>query len=72
MFYILVFLLGLVIGYYAVSKRKVKPDGILRIIKIDEDGPYMQLELDGPELNSVLAKPQVYLDVLYEDHSSQK
>lgn len=73
MLYILVFLLGLIIGYYAVNKRKNNPDGVLRIVKIEKDeNPYMFIELDRPGFNSVLAKTQVYLDVVYEDRSSQK
>lgn len=72
MFYILVFLLGILIGVI-LSNRKTKTDGILRLFGYDDpEGPYMRLELSHAELDRVNVKNTVHLEVIRDNPNSQK
>ena len=72
MFYILVFLLGILIGVI-FSNRKTKTDGILRLFGYDDpEGPYMRLELNEADFDHVIVKDSVYLEVIRDNPDSQK
>lgn len=71
-FYIFGFLLGILIGAM-VSKRNTKTDGILRLFGYDDpEGPYMRLELSHAELDRVIIKNTVCLEVIRDNPNSQK
>lgn len=72
MYYIIALLLGILIGVM-FSKRNTKTDGILRLFGYDDpEGPYMRLELSHAELDRVIVKNTVYLEVIRDNSKSQK
>lgn len=72
MYYIIALLLGILIGVM-FSKRNTKTDGILRLFGYDDpEGPYMRLELSHAELDRVIVKNTVYLEVIRDNPKSQK
>lgn len=72
MYYIIALLLGILIGVM-FSKRNTKTDGILRLFGYDDpEGPYMRLELSNAELDRVIVKNTVYLEVIRDNPNSQK
>lgn len=72
MYYIIALLLGILIGVM-FSKRNAKTDGILRLFGYDDpEGPYMRLELSHAELDRVIVKNTVCLEVIRDNPNSQK
>nr|DAM76760.1 MAG TPA: Protein of unknown function (DUF3679) [Caudoviricetes sp.] len=72
MYYIIALLLGILIGVM-FSKRNTKTDGILRLFGYnDPEGPYMRLELSHAELDQVIIKNTVCLEVIRDNPNSQK
>lgn len=71
MFYILVFLLGVLIGRIFFNK-KTKSDGVLRLFGYDDpEGPYMRLELNKADYDRVIVKDSVCLEVIRDNPDSQ-
>ena len=72
MYYIIALLLEILIGMM-FSKRNTKTDGILRLFGYDDpEGPYMRLELSHAELDRVIVKNTVCLEVIRDNPNSQK
>lgn len=72
MYHIITLLLGILIGVM-FSKRNAKTDGILRLFGYDDpEGPYMRLELSHAELDRVIVKNTVCLEVIRDNPNSQK
>lgn len=72
MTYIIIFLLGILIGVI-FSKQKVKSDGILRLFGYDDpEGPYMRLELNKADFDQVIVKDCISLDVVRDNPDSQE
>lgn len=63
--------LGFYAGYSIRSKKREESVGTLRIDTSDPDGPYMFLELHT-DLQGVIGKKQVILDVSTQNYISQK
>ena len=73
MTYIIIFILGILVGGVVISKRKVKSDGILRLFGYDDpEGLYMRLELNKDDFDRVVVKDCISLDVVRDNPDSQE
>lgn len=70
--YFLIFVAGTIVGGLVSSVvLRIRKDGVLQILHMDDDGPYLFVELSKP-VNTLFAKRHAIFTIGMQKHISRK